>query len=95
MSNYPPGVTGLEPQIAGYPETDETRQVQECARIGFPYPVRVSPTRVQTRDCDFGGGEVDGLTVGGLWEGGTFYWTCPVCGAENETVVEPYDGNDN
>lgn len=37
MSNYPPGVTGHEPQVAGYDERDATRAVSctndECARF--------------------------------------------------------------
>jgi hypothetical protein len=28
MSSYPPGVTGNEPEIAGYPERDTTRTMQ-------------------------------------------------------------------
>lgn len=33
MSNYPPGVTGMEPEIAGYPEVD---MEVECADTDAP-----------------------------------------------------------
>jgi hypothetical protein len=32
MSNYPPGVSGFEPQIAGYPERSDTRPVNGCGK---------------------------------------------------------------
>ena len=44
MSNYPPGVTGYERQIAGDHEMEESLTVDEC----------------QHEDCDFEGGEADG-----------------------------------
>ena len=35
MNNYPPGVTGFEPQIAGYDEVESVREVEcECGWLG-------------------------------------------------------------
>lgn len=38
-SNYPPGVTGNEPQIAGYPEIEEEIECPNCGEtnevVGF------------------------------------------------------------
>ena len=33
MSNLPPGVSGHEPQIAGYDERDVFREVEECLQV--------------------------------------------------------------
>jgi len=30
LSNYPPGVTGLEPQISGYPESEQEVHCTNC-----------------------------------------------------------------
>lgn len=82
MSNYPPGVSGFEPQIAGYPEEEATVDVGPCARAD-----EVNEAGVR---CDFDGGEVEGTRVYySRYEGG-FLWACPSCGHENETA-ESYD----
>lgn len=43
MSNYPPGVTGFEPQIAGYPERPECDTPhglhdERCEECGYVFP---------------------------------------------------------
>ncbi len=78
MSNYPPGVSGFEPQIAGYPEREETREVGPCGQGDGEV------------DCPFEGGAVAGTFVGDE-HGGTFYWGCPMCGNEIDTDVEPFE----
>ena len=99
MSNYPPGVTGNEPQIAGYDERDEIREVVECQFIGDMVVGQLrawgrAGTRKQRRVsavvCTFNGGDVDGLLVGDLRNAdeATFFWECPSCGTENETTVD-------
>lgn len=55
MNNYPPGVTGLEPEIAGYPERDfkgeltcggcEVTAIIECTEY------RVGGERIIDWDC--------------------------------------------
>ncbi len=99
MNNYPAGVTGLEPQIAGSRERSETRWMdRECRFIEV---AAVTPTgEVLTDDegnelvvCDFmGGAEVSGEMVYGTWDA-TIYWTCPR-GHDNETEYRGEDLDD-
>lgn len=82
MSNYPPGVSGNEPEIAGYPERDMTLKVT-CTYSGT---ASFSDGIPLDWECDYEG-KADGTAVfyaGETW----FYWECPNCGHENETLVE-------
>lgn len=81
VSNYPPGVSGLESQIVGPAVTrDATRRVPACDRFD-PAPNGYVGARFDT-GCTFGGGVVDGELEGdGVLF--TFWWDCPVCGCEN------------
>jgi len=45
MSNYPPGVTGSEPEIAGYDEKDGLQEV-ECGNDPCTYTLEVGTTEV-------------------------------------------------
>ena len=45
MSNYPPGVTGFEPQIAGYAEYDGTQEVS-CGNDPCDYTLEVGTTEI-------------------------------------------------
>lgn len=75
MNNYPDGVTGNEPQIAGYPTMDLTDV--ECSG-GY-----VTDDEGETVPCEFSGDveEAD-------FEFGTAYWACPVCSTTNETDID-------
>jgi len=70
--SYPPGVSGFEPEIAGYPDPDliEKREVS-CPMCEYEGEADVSVWLRTERDED-GAYQVDD---------GTFY-TCPKCGAE-------------
>lgn len=69
LSNYPAGVTGHEPMIAGPAyERDEVYTVAHCYGA----------------DCEFADAEVAGVMMGDRWVG-NFWWECPECGHENET----------
>lgn len=123
MSNYPPGVTGNEPAIAGYPEGAYSAPTCE----GYmPEGTKVAPTdiierlmAIQTKlgegDIPFASYRLGQLTgeimqmpnaidqecgyegsVDAQWDGdrkgnGTFFWTCPRCGTENEEHREAGD----
>ena len=68
-SNYPPGVSGFEPEIAGpADERDEYREVQ-CE---------------DEDNCDFAG-EVNGLAIYWSYDTVDFEWTCPVCSIKQTT----------
>jgi hypothetical protein len=76
MSNYPPGVTGFEPQIAGSHEMDEQLLVDACEFEGADGNV-----------CTFEGGAVDGI----VYDHEQFEWVCPECGTTNAMdVTERY-----
>ena len=45
MSNYPPGVTGSEPEIAGYDEKDGLQEV-ECGNDPCTYALEVGTSEV-------------------------------------------------
>lgn len=97
MSAYPPGVTGLEPQIAGYPETETTREVGECEKIGDVVVIRQAARdsrdwgrkhrRAQGITCTFTGGEVEGVITGDRYSP-VFVWDCPVCQHTNDIELD-------
>lgn len=74
-SNYPPGVTGLEPEIAGLPEGDE---YVECDNDDW----LVNPDDEESQPCGYKGyveGGYSGPTRAPA-TGGTFEADCPRCG---------------
>jgi len=76
--SYPPGVSGLEPEIAGYPDPDviEKRKVS-CPICPFEGEVEVSVWLRTVR----GDKDCEGFSTAYQVEDGTFY-TCPKCKAE-------------
>lgn len=100
---YPPGVTGNEPEIAGYPETSEdvecaeddvifltAHQVHEILAEQGEWAVAeaVGYPSIQVKQEECGyAGTVDGQVVDGV-----FVWDCPRCGAEQEMELD--DGPD-
>ena len=63
MSNYPPGVTGREPQISGYPEKEEARFVIcKAERFACSFEGTVLATVINMGDDE---AEVQ--------------WRCPTC----------------
>jgi hypothetical protein len=102
MSNYPPGVTGNEPQIAGYDERDMFRDVGECTHLGrmtVSYWHACGPAqarkhrRVSAAVCTFEGGNVPGFVVNDSMEA-TFFWDCPICCELHEEDVTGEDDPD-
>lgn len=85
MSNYPPGVTGFEPQIAGSHEADDRMEVGQCEQLGEVVIERLSPRRVRGLVCTFEEGEVDGM----IYDHVLFVWECPSCRTENELEIDP------
>lgn len=83
MSNYPPGVTGLEPEIAGQDEHEGEREVGECRNLGELVIVSTGGHAQAGVVCDFTGGEVGGIYSGDRYVA-TFWWVCPSCGTEND-----------
>ncbi|MGE0403122.1 MAG: hypothetical protein AB7T06_40825, partial [Kofleriaceae bacterium] len=84
MSNYPPGVTGFEPQIAGAEiERADTRTVPGCRMLGEVVIVATGSHAQTGVECDFEGGDVEGELNGDRFTA-TFYWDCPKCGTEND-----------
>ena len=67
-SNYPPGVTGREPQISGYPEKEERRNV--VCEVDDGPGCRFEGTVVVTV-FDIGGDEAE------------VQWDCPQCKRQN------------
>lgn len=102
MSNYPDGVTGNEPQIAGYLEISEDVECEEEVLFLTPYQVGeilsehgewavaeavgYLSEQVKQEECGYFG-TVDGHVVNGL-----FVWVCPRCGYEQQTELD--DGLD-
>ena len=64
MSNYPPGVSGHEPQISGYPEREERRDV--ICEVDDRHGCGFEGTVVATV-FDIGGDEAE------------VQWRCPTC----------------
>lgn len=82
MSNYPPGVSGHEPQIAGYPEKEEARTMSCEADDGGS--CSFEGTLIVTV-FDIGGDEAE------------IQWDCPLCKRENisyETIDRGPDPDD-
>lgn len=76
MNDYPPGVTGNEPEIAGYPERDAVRQV-ECDNDDchmFEVPVDVEGTDILLRQSRY---EVEI----------EFVWECETCHTEQSAEI--------
>lgn len=89
MSNYPDGVTGFEPQIAGYPEID----LHDVECVGGWVDTPDGPD-----SCDWSGDLPDTPYT----DYGVAWWNCPRCGTYNETELddgepdyEPYYGDDD
>lgn len=76
MSNYPPGVTGNEWQIAGAPE----RVISADCGVELP-------DVEDEAQCNFSG-DVDAVAVD---EFGDWEWYCPDCGYLQITTIEPDD----
>ena len=79
-SNYPPGVSGFEPNIIGYDEREVDTEV-DCPADECDFLGTVSCTEVSTSRGDY-------LIYGDR------YWTCPACGTDNEEfdiVLEDYN----
>jgi len=77
MNNYPPGVTGREPQIAGF--DDETDEYRECD--GEVYNDETD----ESTPCVFAGK----VSIG--WSGRRGFWTCPVCDRDNADEADEPD----
>lgn len=86
-SNYPPGVTGFEPEIAGYDENEfedgreASCQNDECSEFDIVEERMVDVTRWYTH----------GTVVNERWT-----YKCPKCGTsadfESEWEYDGYDG---
>lgn len=103
MSNYPPGVSGFEPQIAGSHELDDSRLVDECVNVGEYRIMRIAGkyrydfsstaipkryTRNTNRRVQAKQCTFEGGAVDGIvYDHATFAWECPSCGYENEVDV--------
>jgi hypothetical protein len=72
MSNFPAGVSGNEPQIAGYDERDGTRAV-ECGN---------DECRLFEVTSDVSG--TDQIAYGEV----LFLWDCPSCGRGGERTFD-------
>lgn len=79
LSNYPPGVTGNEPEIAGYPEHEEDLEC-EGGVVQGPDGGDV--------ECGWTGRETVYISHG---EG---VWHCPKCGLEQRFDLEDEYGPD-
>lgn len=94
MSNYPPGVTGNEPQIAGYPERGENVECKNTGVVHFRHEMQET-----VGDVDEVLGKVFSVEIDCEWEGKVegdvvgydFIWTCPRCGnvTEEEDFYAP------
>lgn len=103
MSNYPPGVTGHEPQIAGpRREVEESREVGPCERFEGVNVVQVTRQGWEYAEGTFTGTSkrhivrrakgrsctFEGGEVEGVTEDALFIWECPSCKFENVVDVE-------
>jgi hypothetical protein len=101
MSNYPPGVTGNEPEIAGYVERTMTVRCEEDTMALVPLRM-IGDKQEQTwwhqiiaiqRHIDDQGlarpcdfiGQVDVQH-----DRFTYWWECPQCGFQHEGEVEDW-----
>lgn len=84
LSNYPPGVSGLEPQIAGPAlEREGIREVGECRNYGKTVHISTAEHAQTATVCTFTGGDADGVYEGDDFVA-TFWWYCPSCGTDND-----------
>lgn len=84
MSNYPPGVTGFEPQIAGPRWEGELERTCNAENVTIKI-VRADDGRefeLPLDVCPWIDGEVDAQE-----SRSEIHWTCPACGTEH--VEEP------
>ena len=104
MSAYPPGVTGNEPEIAGYPTSECFRECQADVPTFTRYSVYEvvnsvdlsDPSRARDRlhaAIDALPTDEDGVcSFEGLVEvehaGDVEFWTCPNCGEEHESELD-------
>lgn len=80
MSNYPPGVTGNEWQIAGVPEgTQEVECRNKDATLRILSNTIDGEYIGEGMECPYNG-PADGYYT----EYRTFIWDCPLCEKENE-----------
>lgn len=98
MSYYPPGVTGNEPEIAGYPEARlrlacdhdtvdmvPSHWVSEVIRDGVSGLLDLIEAEDESVDAECGfEGEVDVVIVDGILA----QWTCPRCGQDVESELD-------
>lgn len=82
MSNYPPGVSGNEPDIAGYPERDVILEIEACDHEDADGNV-----------CGWGG-LVDATEYALSRLTTLTQWTCPDCGTEHSFEGDIDDGPD-
>ena len=88
LSNYPPGVSGNELELAGpswegMVERTCTAQNVQLKVVGAEPGTLID---VELDSCPWVDGEVE------AWEyGGTLAWTCPVCGREYTEDWDPRD----
>ena len=81
-SNYPPGVSGFEPEISGYDEREILREVYCTVDGCSEFEGIVLCTEVET-------------SRGYYTINGNRSWTCPACGTDNEEFdIELEDFND-
>lgn len=98
MSNYPPGVSGNEPEISGWPEAEMELSCTNGAARWLSRRLVIEmlerePSRLADpvedwealeAECDFEG-PVDAQIVEGV-----ACWDCPKCGSENETDLDEW-----
>lgn len=106
-SNYPPGVTGNEPEIAGYPTSASIRECQAEAATLTRYSVldvvRSVDLSDPSRARDLLKAAIDALPTDEdgvcMYEGPVEvehvgdidFWECPNCGAEHEDEADGPD----
>jgi len=94
---YPPGVTGNEPEIVGYPEGLERvtcRGVVPGQRVQIVFRAAETGEEMRVDAPDVGIDEID-CPAGTDWVDGqydprsqTFHYTCPICGTGGEIDIE-------
>lgn len=85
MSNYPPGVTGNEPAIAGLAEGN-AKNLECAASTDGEFTVTDEAGKGWTVNASYEcpwEGDVD-AQYGGTKGCPIRYWTCPLCGHEHE-----------
>lgn len=91
--DFPPGVTGLEPEIAGAPEV--MMRGVECDNDDAHTNITDDNGRVWPiiYDCPWSG-DVEAVVGEGVHADYAGYWTCPLCGAENTDDLPDESDND-